>query len=223
MLETSPWSLRSRRSFRVLEELGTQARTGVLGVAGSGLPRNANRRHRAMALAEAGEHVLALAIETAAAPSGTGRGAKRVWKAVRPQSGARAAVFIAHGLGEIMARMSSTPGHHLNSKQYTRAREELHQTFPWSEEHGTFVREEANRIDPSTADGYDDALIGIAFHAIQMLVGERASELPGFRGVQDPVDSLAIGLSWQICFKNGLPAYLQIADPEGFARWEAAR
>jgi hypothetical protein len=224
LFETSSWNLRNRRSWKVLERLAELAGTGpVLAYRSERMPPGLSEAQRALALAEAGEYALTFAIETAANPGESRRGkARRIWKAMTPETGARAAIFFTHGLAETTAKLASAPGHHLSPARQSNARSLLRSALPWSDEEEEVVQRQAARIDPETAQGAEGARVWLAFHAVSMIVGdETAAGLPGFAVLEyeDDLDRLLAGHAWQMCFSRGTAPYLGISDEEGMDRW----
>jgi hypothetical protein len=220
------WTLRNRRSFAVLERLGELSGTGIV-LAGSlgdldAMPANLSDAQRAMSVAEAGEHALTLIIETAASTGGRGGKARKVWKALTPERGASAAVFLAHGLAATTARLASAPGHHLSVARQEDARALLRRHFPWSNGDEAEVGDAADGIHPASAMGIEDARIQTAFGAVRRIIGEDAARLPGFAAWSnsDPADQYLAGLGWQICFNHSLRPFLAVTDPDGLAKAE---
>jgi hypothetical protein len=187
------------------------------------MPAGMSDAQRALALTEAGEYALTFVIETAANPGESRRGkARRIWRAMTPETGARAAIFFTHGLAETAAKLASGHGHHLSPARQSNARALLGSTFPWSDEEETMVGEQATRIEPETAAGAEGARVWLAFHAVSMIVGdETAAGLPGFAVLEhgDDLDRLLAGHAWQLCFSHGTVPYLGLSDGEGMDRW----
>lgn len=219
MFETSPWNLRNRRAFAVLQRLGEMAGTGIVlaGEFGS-MPRGLRPAQRAMALVEAGDHALTMMIETAASNR-----TRRVWKAMTPETGARAVIFLTHGLAATTEAVASAPG----TERQREARELVKASFPWSDEEERLLQEQVAKIDADSRTGLDESTVWIAFHAIRFIVGdEAAGTLPGFASL-DRQENLALGLmdtspealfahsAWEVCFRHALPPYLHVSDPEG--------
>lgn len=243
MFETSPWNLRNRRAIATLERLGKIAGTGILGAASfDSMPEGLRPQDRAMALVEAGDQALTLMIETAATPVGRGRGqARRIWKAMTPETGARADVFVTHGLAATTAALASAPEHHLGVEPQLEARKLLRATFPWSEEEEQLVQEQVKQIDAETGSGGDEAFIWIAFHAIRFIAGDAAAvALPGFPsfvrglfrgdlheygpevGILDTSPEAFLSQeAWRVCSGHAMPLYLQLSDPDGMRKWRA--
>jgi hypothetical protein len=221
----STWSLRNRRSFAILQRLGEMTGAGIVLAANfDSVPQQLTDAQRAMAIAEAGESALSFAIETAGSAGGRGRGAKRIWKAVTPDNGAEASVFLAHGLAATTARLASAPGHHLNPERQEHARALLRDHLPWSDHDHAEVSDAAGGIDPTSASGVEDARIRVALGAIGRIVGPVAAQLPSFAEWfgGDAADGYVASLGWQICFNHSLRSFLAVTDPEGLARWEQA-
>jgi hypothetical protein len=245
VFETSRWNLRNRRALAALERLGKIAGTGIVGV--GSMPRRSflevlRPAERAMALVEAGDQALTLMIETAATPVGADRGqARQIWKTMTPETGARADVFVTHGLAATTATLASAPGHHLSVQPQLEARELLRATFPWSEEEEQLVQEQVKQIDAETGSGGDESFIWLAFHAIRFIVGEAAAvALPGFpsfvRGLfsgELRAYGLEVGIldtspeaflsqqAWRVCAGHAMQPYLRISDPDGMRKWRA--
>jgi len=221
---TSPWNLRNRTSWKVIERLGEMSKTGPILAVGSGGPIDSlTKPQQATAFVEAGEHFLFLAIDTAATVGGRGRGDRKVLKAITPESGARAAVFITHALAACTERISSTPGHHLSPERHRHVRELLAAHFALSEADAGVVEDLAAGIDPTAGDGYFEADLGTSFHAIAMLIGEElAHALPGFARLanRDLVDA-PVQLAWEICFNHAKTPYSELADPHGMSAWRS--
>jgi len=178
-----------------------------------------------MAIAEAGELALSLVIETAASPDGGRWAAKRVWKAMDANSGAYAAIFIAHGLAATSARLAAAPGHHLSVDRLEDARGLLRETFPWSNDDDRMVREAALQVQPEDASGVDAAHVTIALMALAKILGEDAAKLPGIAGFfgEDDIAAYQCGLGWQICFNHVLPRFVRLIDAQGLSTWSDNR
>lgn len=202
------WKLSNRRSFAALKRLWELAPTGPW-------------PQQAMALAQAGDLALALVVETAGDPSSSSnRSARRVWKAMKPDSGASATVFLTHGIAAATGRLASSPGHHLSSERQQEARAVLQRHFPWSEADEAELIEVVEQIDPGDASGWEQAQVGVALGAVQRIVGDAAIGLPGFAGYAgDDLDAYLANLAWQNCFNSLLPPYLAVTDPAGLAKW----
>jgi hypothetical protein len=187
------------------------------------MPSGLSSAQQALALAEEGEYALTLVIETAANPGDSSRRkVRKVWRAVTPQSGARAAIFFTHGLAETTSKLASAPGHHLSAERQGNARALLRTTFPWSDEEEAMVQEQATRIDPETAQGVESARVWLGFHAVTMIVGEEtAAALPGFAGLEsrDDLDRLLAGHAWQLCSATALCPTSVYLTGEGMDRW----
>jgi hypothetical protein len=215
------WTLRNRRSFAVLERLGELCGTGIV-LAGSldAMPADLTDAQRAMAVAEAGENALTLVIETAASTGDRGGKARKVWKALSPERGAGAAVFLAHGLAATTARLASAPGHHLSVPRQEEARALLRRHFPWSDRDEAEVGDAADGIHPASTVGIEDARIQIALGTVRRIVGEDAARLPGFAewSNSDPTDQYLVGMRWQICFNHSLRPFLAVTDPDGLTK-----
>lgn len=150
MFETSPWNLRNRRGYAALKRLGEIAGTGVVGAASlDEMPESFRPQDRAMSLVEAGDQTLTLMIETAAAPvGGGGRGqARRIWKAMTPETGARADIFVTHGIAATTAVLATAPGHHLSADRQIEVRRLLKNTFPWSNKDEELIQRLAAGIE----------------------------------------------------------------------------
>lgn len=242
MFETSRWNLRNRRGYAALERLGKIAGTGVIGAAlYDSMPEVWRPQDRAMALVEAGDQALTLMIETAGTPAADhGQGqARRIWKAMTPETGARADIFVTHGIAATTAALASAPGHHLSVERQLEARQLLWATFPWSEKEEQLIQERVTQIDAETGNGGDESLIWIAFHAIALIIGDEAAvALPGFPPFVRPDFAKKYGLeigivdtspeaslsqyAWQNCFGHALPLYYRLSDPDGMRKWRAA-
>ena len=218
MYSESPRALRNRRGYKVLKRLAERVGTDVLmlvGDEGWSPGSQPTEVMRAQGVAEAGQLVLGLAIEAAGGtPDGGDRPAKRVWKAMTPDSGADASIFIAHGLAAILGRLASTPGHHLSAERQAEARALMREFYPLAAEDEHAIMDYAQAVQPVEAR-YHEALWRLAFRAISILVGEeKATQLPGF-AEGDFTDEYAASITWQICWNHALPAYLAVTDPEG--------
>jgi hypothetical protein len=217
------WNLRSRRSFAVLEHLGGLTGAGIVAAGNfDAVPAHMSDAQRATAIAEAGEFALSLVIESAGSPGGRGRAAKRVWKAVTPENGANASLFLAHGLAETTARLATSPSHHLSAERQEHTRGLLREHFAWSDAAEAEVGDAADRIGPASSTGVEDARIRVAFGAVHRIVGSAAAGLLGFAEWfgDDGADAYIAGLGWQICFNHSLRPFLAVTDPEGLASWE---
>ncbi len=132
------------------------------------MPPGMTDAEQAMAIAQAGVVALALVIETAANPGGRrGSKVKRVWKAITPDSGASAVLFLTHGIAATTARLASYPGHHLSAHRQEAARTLLHQHFPWSETDEAEIRDAATQIDPDDVSGLEEARVDSCFESLQ--------------------------------------------------------
>lgn len=177
------------------------------------MPEGLTEPQRAMALAEAGDLTLTLVVETA-----SGGKAKKLWKAMTPESGAAAALFLAHGLAATTARIASAPNHHLTAQHQVEAQALLRRHLPWSAENEDEIAKHTRTIDPLDASGLDQARIEIAFGAIRRVIrAEIAYTLPGFArlALQDPAERYLSNLSWQNCWNRVLTPWLALTDPEG--------
>lgn len=206
--------LSNRRGFAVLQQLGKLAGTGLV-LAGEldHMPEGLTEPQQAMALAEAGDLALTLVVETA-----SGGKSKKLWKAMTPESGAAAALFLAHGLAATTARIASAPNHHLTAKRQIEARALLRRHLPWSAEDEDEIANHTRTIDPLDASGLDQARIEVAFGAIRRVIAaEIAYTLPGFAplALEDPAERYLSNLSWQNCWNQVLTPWLALTDPEG--------
>lgn len=211
----STWKLSNRRGFAVLERLGELAGTGIVLADEEEMPSGLSDAQRAMALAEVGDFCLALVIDTA-----TNGKAKRLWKAMSAESGAAAAVFLAHGLAATTARLASAPNHHLSVARQDAARALMRSHLPWTTPDDDEIAGIERSITPEDAGGLDEARVRVAFGAISRVIGEaEAYGLPGLAPLADhsgdPADRYVSGLSWQICWNHVLPRWLAVTDSEG--------
>lgn len=208
--------LRDRRSFAVLERLAEQAGTGIV-LAGhfEEMPNYLDDVQRAMALAEVGGLALTLVIGTTGKP-------RSIWKPMTPDTGAKATIYLTHGIAATTARLASVAAHHLDSQRQHEARDLLRATFPWSDEDESRISQRADLINPGTAEGVEQAQVGLAYDAVQMIVGDAAATLPGFAGLNsdDSLNEYTSVMSWSICFNHVTPPYLRLSDPAGMARRE---
>lgn len=222
--ETSRWHIANRRGFAALERLNAVA--GFDGLCFTGppdeLPPQADKQRRAVALVTAGWLGVPLMIDTSANLSGSTGRDRSIWKAMRPETGARAAVFVTHGLAAISGQLATAPNHHLDAGRQREARNLLADVYPWSEADEARIEKEVREIDPSDGSGYDEAFISIAFLAIEQIFGSRTAELPGFALLGgDMSESYHVGLAWKICHNHVVTPYLRLSDPHGMRVWEA--
>jgi hypothetical protein len=183
-----------------------------------------------MALAETGDFVLNLMIETAAAPVDGQAHTRWIWKAMTPQAGARADVFVAHGL----AALTAAGGEYgLRVAAQHEARELLWATFPWSDEEERLVQEQIMQTEsPGLGRWPEEPFVWIAFHAIRFIVGDdAAAALPGIprfivglfsgeirhygleTGILDTsLEAFVARLDWENCINHAMPRYLQISE-----------
>lgn len=214
---------RDRVSFAGLELLGEIIGTGPVLIGEDPIPGDFSDAQRAMALAEGADQALALIVETAGSPGGSRGKARRIWRAMTPDTAAASMVFTAHGLAAITARMAGAPGHHLSVAAQNRARELLRSHLPWDERDEQEVSRIVDAIDPDTAEGLEQARLGVAFGACVRVTGEAdARALPGFSpwfgDHADPPAQYATGLAWGICWNHSLARWLTLTDPEGLRR-----
>jgi hypothetical protein len=143
--------LRERKSWAVLRRLGKLSGTGVIAaITWDRLPDGTTDAQRATAIAETGEYALTMIIESAGEFADQDV-TRHIWKAVTPDAGAQAAVFVAHGLAATTAKLAAFPDHHLNATAHERARSLLRGSFPWSEAEERAIAELADD------DGWSEA------------------------------------------------------------------
>lgn len=212
VFETATWTLRNRRLFAALERLGQISGSGVVtdtesldGLSDAG---------KATAIADAGLGLLGLLIRTAAGK----RKARKVLREMNGETGARAAVFLSHGMAATTERLAESPGHHLSADRQREARELLWNHFPWSDDEEGLIEEQAEQIDSTTAAGLEEARAWLAFHALSMIVGgENAARLPAFaafdRGYEH--DGYLLDQHFGVAYRYGGSRWLQLTDPDG--------
>jgi len=214
--------LRNRRGFAALKVLGQQAGTGVLLVAGreETMPPGLTDAARGMVLAEAGNLALGIGIYAACSPARTHSNERRVWRAMTPDAGATAAVFMAHGMAAVTRRLAESAGSELSPDLQDAARGLLHAHFPWGEEDEREIQRTAQGIDPLTLDGLDDAYVGVPLGALRRVVGEAALELPAIaqRFGAEMSERYLASLTWQVCWADMTAPWLTLTDPRGAAR-----
>jgi hypothetical protein len=200
---------RERKHWAIIKRLGELSGTGVVGFdPDQGWP-GLEEPYRTTAVAEMGAVALGIIIGTAG-ESEDQDVTKRLWKGMTPEAGAKAAVFVAHGLAATTEQLARKPGHHLNAEAHQRARELLRKSFPWSEEEEQAIAEFADD------DDWDEARLALVFAALSSIFGEVAvRQLPGMAVLGgDELDRAAASLQWQICWNWALPPYLKLVDPD---------
>lgn len=212
--------LRERKSWAVLRRLGKLSGTGVIAaITWDRLPDGTTDAQRATAIAETGEYALTMIIESAGEFADQDV-TRHIWKAVTPDAGAQAAVFVAHGLAATTAKLAAFPDHHLNATAHERARSLLRGSFPWSEAEERAIAELADD------DGWSEARLALVVAALSGLLGEEAvPQLPGLAAfyADDEPEQMLATRHWQICWNHAQVPYVRLADPDGFARWQATR
>lgn len=213
-------------SLAVLRLIAREAGTVVMLVAGADeMPEGLSDPERAVAVAEVGHFTLMSAIDVAADPSG--RAARSVWKAMTPDTGAAASIFMAHGMAATTARLAEGPNSDLSTQRQVETRALLRAHLPWPEAAEVEIKRLEQSINPLTLDGIEDAEIGVVVGALSRIIGvERSRELPRcaawFEGDYSPNRYVA-GIAWKVFWNAAIPRYLGFADPEGFARAQATR
>ena len=173
---------------------------------------------RAHAIAETGDYAVMLVIESAAEFDGEDV-TRRTWKAIEPEAGAHAAIFMAHWLAESFAQLARSTSAHFGVEPHEQAAHLLREWFPWSESDEATVKGLASRED------VQEARLELVMTMLSRLLGERtAGDLPGLVPYDGfgPERFLA-DTHWQVCWNHAQLPYLRMADPDGLARWEAAQ
>lgn len=171
---------------------------------------------RAHAFAETGDFALMLIIESAA-EFGEADVRRRTWKAIAPEAGAYAALFVAHWLAASFAELARSATTPFTAEAHDRARHYLGEWFPWSESDDAAIRDLARR------DDVGDARFELVTTALSRLVGgDAAAKLPALAPYAGfgPERFLA-DTHWQVCWNHAQLPYLRLADPEGLAQWQA--
>jgi hypothetical protein len=185
----------------------------------------------AVSLAEAGWLATAAAVSVACDPTTGGRARKerRVWKAVTPDAGAAAAIFMAHGLGETISVASPERCEHQQ-----RARQLLREHLPWTDDDEAEVAAAVQRAAPPT-DSSNEAEYDVIWRALLRLIGEEAArrlpgvssipQLPNLRGTlskqhhaagvgEFSPETYTSGLAWRILLGHYKAPFLALSDPE---------
>lgn len=207
------WKLQNRRGVATLERLGELAGTGIVLAGSEQMPDGLSDAQRAIAVAETGEFCVTLALDTACEGK-----TKRVYRAMTPDSGAHAAVFLAHGIAATTARLASAPGHHLSSARQEEARALLREHLPWSDDDEREIELIAGDVNPTDLSGLDEARLATAYGAASRIVGDNAAQrLPGFAPWfgGDGIEMYAAARAWQICWNHMLTRFLEVTDPAG--------
>jgi hypothetical protein len=187
------------------------------------MPAEFSEAQRAVVIAEAGWRAVEMAILVACDPTrGRHRKSRRVWKTTVPEAGAAAAIFMAHGIAEMIKHQLRDDDLSHHSERQEEARRLLRAHLPWSEADDSEVVAAALLAGPPTGDpaAADHAVI---WGALRRLVGdENAARLPGFAVVRDnpfDADTYLVTLSWQLLRTQFNRPYLALTDPELVARF----
>jgi hypothetical protein len=222
--------LSDRRSLDVLRRLAKHAGTEVMIGAGqvddagrlSPIPAEFSDAQRAVVIAEAGWLAVQMAIPVACDPVHTrDRKSRRVWKATTPDTGAAAAVFMAHGLGETIRQQAYGETFRRHGARQEEARELLRGHFLWSEVDEREVLAAASAAGPPNDDPAA-AHFEVTWGALRRLVGdEMTSSLPlitALRAGSRDADTYVAGVSWSVVSAHLARPYIALTDPELAAR-----
>lgn len=133
------------------------------------------------------------------------------------ETGARAAVFLAHGYATFLSTLTDDALE--TDRAQTSARELLARYFPWSEDDDAFLR---SAIALGRAD---DPRWQLARDAVAIVVGpEQTAALPNFAVLETTApEALSATMKWQICFTYSTRTFLAATDPDALARWDACQ
>ncbi len=171
---------------------------------------------RAHAFAETGDFAVTLMIESAA-EFGEADVGRRTWRAIAPDAGAHAAIFMAHWLAASFAELAHSATTPFTAEAHDRARHHLREWFPWSESDDAAIRDLASR------DDVQDARLELVTKTLSRLVGDdAAAKLPGLAPYTSfGPDRMVADAHWQMCWNHAQLPYLRLADPDGFTQWQA--
>lgn len=211
-------SLFRRRIVAIVEEVAKEAGSD-LGATTFDAPEDFfTPPQRAALLGDRGADALTYFLTTAVDPYAQDTRHAKEWKLVDRRSGLSAAVYLAHGLAEMLGRTAT----YLDAQKFQDARTTLLERLPWTGVDEADLQKAVGDLGED-AEALESARMSLAVGGVSRAIShERAAQLPGFRlwFEGDATDRFEVHLAWNAAFATANRRMVRAIDPTGYAEWE---